>query len=374
MSALKALAAKLRPSARANCGLVAVHFSNRKLHLLQLERRPSLQLRSTVSLPLVTRRQELLASPKATRTLLRRAMKQGNFKGKRVISTLPLDQVRLMSISHPAVSPDAEPASIASLMADRVEGDLSNYVIDYVPVRTSIRDGERLCIVAVSRREQVIAYLDTLSNAGLAVEALEVAPLSVRRLLESMSTTSNIENVLAINMGQDVTYLTLISGRRLLANQEVAFGGNQLVATIAKTLDVSPDVARSLLDDNGLRTVEESHTPENNSDLGIGKTLLEIVRPEFMKLVREIERAFLYAASESYGSGVNRICLFGGLTHWEGADELLGSLVQMPVEKLGAARLPFKFDRTDGTRSADKAATELAVPAGLALWRMNGDD
>ena len=373
MSALKALAAKLRPAARPDCGLIAVHFSNRKLHLLQLERGTSLGLRSTVSLPLVTRREELLASPTATQTLLRRAMKQGNFKGKRVISTLPLEQVRLMSISHPAVSPDAEPASIAHLMADRVEGDLSDYVIDYVPVRTSIRDGERLCIVAVSRREQVLAYLDTLSGAGLAVEALEVAPLSVRRLLESMSTTSNIENILAINMGQDVTYLTLISGRRLLANQEVSFGGNQLVATIAQTLDVSPDVARSLLSENGLSATAEGSTTENNSDLGIGKTLLEIVRPEFMKLVREIERAFLYAASESYGSGVNRICLFGGLTRWEGADELLGSLVQMPVEKLGAARLPFDLDEKEG-RSTNKAAAELAVPAGLALWGMTGDD
>lgn len=371
MSALKALAAKLRPAARPHCGLIAVHFSQHKLHLLQLERGSSLRIRSTISLPLITRRQQLLSSPKATQTLLRRALKQGNFKGKRVISTLPFEQVKLMSISHPAVSPDAEPASIASLMADRVEGELSDYVIDYVPVRTSIRDGERLCIVAVSRREQVIAYLDTLSGAGLAVEALEVAPLSVRRLLESMSTTSNIENVLAISMGQDVTYLTLISGRRLLANQEVSFGGNQLVATIAETLDVSPDVARSLLNENGLRA---GPAAGNNSDLGIGQTLLEIVRPEFVKLVRQIERAFLYAASESYGSGVNRICLFGGLTRWDGADDLLGSLVKMPVEKFGAARLPFQLDGLEGTRSDDETAAELAVAAGLALWGMKNDD
>lgn len=374
MSALKALAARLRPAATpSTCGLIGVHFSKDKLHMVQLERSGdgNVRLRASASLPLIGGRTELLTSTAAIRTMIRRALKGGNFRGRRVISTLPLEHVKLMSISYPAVTPDAEPGAIATLMADRIEGQLSDYVIDYVPVRTSIRDGERLCIVAISRREHVVAYLDTLSQAGLGVEALEVAPLSVRRLVESMSSSSNIENVLAISTSDDTTYLTLVSGRRLLANQEVDFGEKQLVTAIVRALDIPIDVAQDLLRQNGLRTTSTGPQPgDSNADLAIGKTLLEIVRPEFLKLVNEIERAFLYAASESYGAGAKRICLFGGLARWDGADELLSSLVNVPVDRLRADLLPFDL----GANESGASAGEIAVASGLALWGLGDDD
>jgi Tfp pilus assembly PilM family ATPase len=378
MSALKALAARLRPAAGpSSCGLIGVHFSEDKLHMVQLERsHDGVQLRASASLPLVAGRNELLASTAATRTLIRRALKGGRFRGRRVISTLPLEHVKLMSISYPAVSPDAEPAAIANLMADRVEGQLSDYVIDYVPVRTSIRDGERLCIVAISRRERVIAYLDALTHAGLSVEALEVAPLSVRRLIESMSSSSNIENVLAINTSADMTYLTLVSGRRLLSNQEVEFGELQLISAIARALDIPTGAAQDLLLQNGLRATNTDSAPgDTNADLAIGTTLLEIVRPEFVKLVNEIERAFLYAASESYGTDTRRICLFGGLARWDGADELLSSLVNIPVDRLRADLLPFNNPGTQALPDeSGEAAAELAIASGLALWGFGNDD
>ena len=376
MSALQKIANRFRPAAGpAGSGLIGAHFSLSKLHLVQLDRTPpgALALRAHASEPFIDGRQQVLSSRKAVKTLVKRALKQAPFSGRRIISTMPIEHVKLMSISYPASSPDAEPATIAGLMNDRVEGDLADYVIDYVPVRTSIRDGERLCIVAVSKRDHVMSYLNTLNHAGLQVEALEVAPLSVRRLIECMSSPSNIENTLAINTGKQSTYLTLISGRRLLANQEIDFGEAQVVDAISKTLDISEAVAADLLASNGLDSSSAGSRQEVD-DLSISGTLLEIVRPAFLKLVREIERAFLYAASESYGQAGKRVFLFGRLTQWAGADTVLDSLLGLPVQRMSEDLLPFDSGEESIGMMNHQSAAEISVASGLALWGMNTHD
>ena len=370
MQALQHVVQRIRPVA-APAGLIAVHFSQHELELLQLRGSGSeLAVQASASLPLISHRSDFLTAPKAARTLLKRGLKAAPFRGRKAISTLPYEHVKLMSISYPAGPAAKEEETIAAAMKERVEGDLSDYVIDYVPVRTSIRDGERLCLVAVSPREDVIGYLDTLRSAGLQPEALEVAPLSIRRLIERMSSPSNIENVLVVTTGLDTTYLTLISGRRLLANQSMPFGVTRIIDSICDALDVSQDVASELLAKNGLGEAEGSKQPAD--DIAIGATLLEIVRPAFVDLVNEIERAFLYAASESYGQATKRIYLFGSLAGWPGADRLVATLTQVPVDTMRFDRMPFDVGIKPARSSTNPAG--LSVAAGLALCGFDVDD
>lgn len=369
MKALAKIAQSVRP-APSGRGLIGVHFSRRELQLLQLRKAERLEVQAQASAPLLADRSELLESRPAIRTLLRRALKQAPFRGRNAISTLPFEHVKLMSVSYPAGPASSEAATISNLMAERVEGELSDYVIDYVPVRTSIREGERLCLVAVCPRDRVVDYLDTLHYAGLRVEALEVAPLSIRRLVERMSSPSNIENVLVVTTGQETTYLTLISGRRLLANQAVAFGEAHILKSICDALDVPMHVAANLLEKSGLSAAAPDDRP--GDDLAIGNTLLEIVRPAFLGLVNEIERAFLYAASESYGQAAKRIYLFGALADWPGADALLESLTLAPVEPMRRELLPFHLDAT--ASETPNSPASLSVAAGLALWGLDAND
>ena len=263
---------------------------------------------------------------------------------------------------------DAEPATIFNLMSDRVEGDLSDYVIDYVPVRTSVRDGERLCLVAVAPRQRVLTYLETLAAAGLRVEALEVAPLSIRRLVEGLSSVSSIENVLVCNTGYETTHLTLISGRRLLANQTVPFGQRHLLNAVSESLGITEQVASDLLSTNGLEAASA------HDDIGVSATLIEIVRPAFLRLVEEIDRAFLYAASESYGQAAKRVFMLGALSTWSGADRLLETLTNIPVSRVSRDLLPFDADASFAPVTSLRTAADVSVTAGLALHGLLHDD
>ena len=211
MSALKQWVDRRRPASRsAAYGPIGVYFTQEYLHLVQLETLGDggIGVRSRESLTYPGTRAELMASPAPVCKLVRRAMRAGKFRGRNVVSAMPPEQVRVMSVSYPANAPGSEAGSIAKLMADRVEGALLDYVIDYVPIRMSSRDGDRLALVAVSRLEHVNNYLESLASAGLHVDFLEIGPLAIKRLIESGLASDRQDNVVVINVGDTTSYLT----------------------------------------------------------------------------------------------------------------------------------------------------------------------
>jgi len=346
-------------------GPIGAYFTQEHLHLVQLQTLGDggVGLRSHASLPYPGSRTELLASPAAVKKLVRRTMRTGKFSGRSVVSAMPPELVRVMSVSYPANSPGNEAASIMKLMAGRVDGELSDFVIDYVPIRMSSRDGDRLALVAVSRLEHVNNYLEVLRSAGLDVNFLEIGPLAVKRLIGYGPATDRHNHVIVINIADTTSHITTVSGKRLLADQEVQFGEALILNAIAKALDLTTSVAKELVLTNGLDPAQKSSE--------VVRTLVEIVKPVYLKLVREIDRAFLFADSESRGDGKKRIVVAGGAARWPGVAPLLGSLAKMPVESLGCEHMPFAGDAESIETLTDQQAAEMSTAVGLALRGMS---
>ncbi len=374
MSALRQWIDRRRPAPKsAAYGPIAVHFTQEHLHLVQLETLGDggfgLQSRESLSYP--GTRAELMASPAAVCNLVRRAMRAGKFRGRNIVSAMPPEQVRVMSVSYPANAAGSEAGSIAKLMVDRLDGALSDYVIDYVPIRKSSRDGDRLALVAVSRLEHVNTYLDSLASAGLHVDLLEIGSLAIKRLIDSGPASDQQDNIIVIDVGDTTSHLITISGRRLLADLEMQFGEALILSAITKSLDLATSVAKDLVLTHGLDpTQKSSEVVDSNFDTDVAATIVEIVIPEFLKLVGEINRAFLFADSESHGDGRKRIYIVGGMARWPGAATLLSSLAKMPVESLGRDHMPFAKDSASIAIVSDQQAAEMSTAVGLALRGM----
>ncbi|MEM7280579.1 MAG: hypothetical protein AAF438_02945, partial [Pseudomonadota bacterium] len=134
-------------------------------------------------------------------------------KGRRVVASMPSEQVKMMSISFPAASKETEMASIARLAGDRLSDDLANYAVEYIPIRQSAREGERLGLIVLSPKESVYRFLDLLASAGLSVDALEISPVALRRFIAASNRPVD-ETLLMMNTGPESTYLSLMAGRR----------------------------------------------------------------------------------------------------------------------------------------------------------------
>ena len=171
-----------------------------------------------------------------------------------------------------------------------------------------------------------------------------------------------------INTYREDSYLTVISGRRLLFNQSVEFCQDMLLQRIARELDVSIDSALALVAEHGLEKPQLLAPAASDGDAEISATLLEIVKPCFLDLVEEINRVLVFTASETHGVPVSRVCLLGTVARWPGAQQVLLSLLDFDAPD-GQIEFTQVFeDENDNTHVPWSGLfSEISIAMGLAL-------
>lgn len=361
-------------SKRNNIGPIGLELAMEKIHFVQLQKETSgkIHYRAKMSLPYSCNRDELLASPKMMKSLVQQAFNSEAFSGRNVVTVMPASDVRIMSVAYQVNKGQKEDEALLKLMEQRIQGDLNDYVIDYLPVRAKSENEDRLAVIAYAKREKVITYLETLRKAGLKVEAMEIGPSAIKRLVGAMSTVDHNDNVLVINFGCKKSYMTLISGRRLLFDQEIDFGEEELLKKLSVLLDVTLDMSRELIIKHGLQLNNNTvNLSAAETGIDIPKSLNEILKPMFMKLADEINRALIYAASETRGEPVKQVYLLGSIARWQGADRMLNLLVNIPVS-IPNPIMMFGEDAEIENEQYSNTVSEIAVASGLALRGVGG--
>ena len=310
-----------------------------------------------------------MADPVRLKRMINNAIKSKPFRGRKVVALMPWWEVKIILLTYRPNVADVD-AEIVKMVAKRVDGDIEDYVIDYLPVRCNPTDEEHMAAVSVASRDKVMAMLNTLDECGLDVESLDIAPAALRRLVGTLYIEAGTENVLIINAGIDESFLTIVSGRRLLYYQAVSFGENRLLSTIAEELDIEPGAARKLVEKNGF-SVSAEPVASFGSQADIATTLTEISKPCFLELIEEINRVLIFTASETHGTPLNRVCLLGSIAHWGGAESLLMSLMNVKIETDSTDFWRVFQDENDQTTiSWSSLFPELAIATGLALRGM----
>lgn len=370
MGAFATVVQRFPPARNARrVGLIGLECAQNAVHLVQLAAGHDGRIHphASTSLPFPRPRNELLADTAGFRDLIRAALSRDRFRGRGIVTTLPSSQTRIIPLTYSASADRPDAAAILEAMDERLEGPLSEYVIDYLPVRPEQGAGDRMAIVASARRDDVIRHLELLRKCGLETRHLEIGPSAIRRLVSAVNAPGQYRNVLAINCGRSSSYLTVISGARLLFDQEVRFGEARLLELLANRLDMQEAQVREVVRSNGLDRLALA-TPGMTElpDAETAATLQEIVKPEFLRLAEEISRMLVYAASQTRGEAVSRIYLFGSLARWRGADTLLGQLVKLEVQTIPNPLQVFHQTGT-GVAGGAPAQPEIAVATGLAL-------
>ena len=208
-------------------GFIGLDIATNSVHLCQI--RPldlgQYSIIAKDSIKFAGSRQELLASPRALKKLITGSLKQHNFKGRKVVALMPWDEVKIILLTYKSNVQDVD-SEVVKMVTDRIEGDIDDYVVDYIPVRSNPSDEEHMVVVTVAKKEKVTLLLNALMGCGLEVDSLDIAPTALRRMVGTLYSGEAAANVLLVNVYPDESYLTIISGRRLLLNQPVRFGEN----------------------------------------------------------------------------------------------------------------------------------------------------
>lgn len=342
-----------------------------RLNLVQMELvagRPG--IRAIASLPYPCPRDEL--PPQRLKSLLKQAYALQPFRGRRVVSCLPADQLKIITVSYRCGEGQADAAAIVAELRERLKGELDGMVVDFMNLRQEETDtGQRDALVALAPRDKVMAYLDLLAGAGLEVDALDIGPAALARLVSHAGPLDTPElaqaqNMLLVNFGADSSFLTVIWGRRLLLDRAVGFSENRMLACLKKVLDMPEELAMRLL-------YEIPPSIENGSPDEASQMMAEVLRPEIAPLLQEINKTLVYMASRTRGKLVDRIFLSGRAAGYPGILNILREKLNIPVEILDPVEVfasKFRKPHEEGLG----AVAGIALTTGLALRGMPNNE
>lgn len=342
---------------------IGVDFAAESLHMVQLDPAASgATVRAAVSLPYPTERARLLADPRLLRSFVRNALAAAPFSGRRMIGVLAPGDVRILPLTVQVPAGQNEQQAVARAVREQLGAAAGESVVDYIQVRGADSGSEKQVLAAVAPQAAVVSYLEALRGASLDPVALDIGPAAIARLLAAMHREDYGQSVVLINFGSARSYLTVIWGRRLMLDREIEFGEAALVAKVASTLGLDSGTALMLLRQHGTGA-PAAHLTGQDIGHDMGRTLREILHPEFAALAEELVRTQVYVASRTRGSTVSRVYLNGSVARYAHIPQRIAQLVQLPVEVLDPlAAFP-------ASKAGDGGAQlhGIALAAGLAL-------
>lgn len=343
---------------------IGLHIGLERLNLMQLQ--PGAAgpvILAAASINHESSRDDLIANPLRLKSLIKRAFAEQPFHGRRVVTCLPSDQVRMLLLNYTVAEGASESDSVIRELRERVHEELDGMVVDYIPVRQNQTSPPKEAIVAMAARDKVMAYLDVLSQAGLQVASLDVAPAALARLMSwiNAAETSIFPNLLLINFGSRNSYLTVIWGRRLMLDRPVEFAEQRLLTRLKNILDIAEPEGKHLLLERGF-----GMSSQRDDDNDISHTLEEVLRPEFAALKAEVNKTLVYTASRTHGRSVDSIYLVGSVARYPGIEDLLREQFSVPLKILDPCSI-FKHHLTDKQLSWLRPHSGVAAATGLAL-------
>jgi type IV pilus assembly protein PilM len=343
---------------------IGLYVGHDLLNLVQLHEKAGQKcIHAMTSIPYEGTRDDLFKNPQKLEALLKQAYKAQPFKGKHVVSCLPADQIKIITISYKLTEGQPNAVAVAGELRERFGEELDNMVVDFVPLRQEDTSSDkREAMVALASREKVEAYLDWLTGAGLKVDALDIGPAALTRLVVHAGSLHTPEfpelpNVLLANFGADSSYITIIWGRRLMLDREVEFSEKRIFSKLEQVLDMPKKLAMHLLYEKGAISSELDE---------MDQMVAEVLRPEVTQLLQEINKTLIYMASRTRGKSVDKIYLVGRVARYPAILHYLREQLNIPVDILDPIDV-FSLNASGLENQKLGTKSGIALTTGLAL-------
>ncbi len=213
-------------------------------------------------------------------------------------------------------------------------------------------------LIAASRKEKVEDRVAVAEAAGLKALVMDVDSYAVQTsfdlIKKQFQDDGKDQNVALVDIGANVTNITVLRNDQVVYTREQAFGGAQLTQDIMRQYGMSLEEAEQMKRAGGL--------PENYE--------AEVLRPFMESAALEIQRAMQFFFTSTPYNSVDHILLTGGSAVIPGLDEIVSTRTQVntvianPFSSMAISpRIQLKRLVTD--------APSLMVACGLALRRFD---
>ncbi len=350
---------------RGQSSSIGLYLGKDALNMVQMENTGGLpQIRALAVVPYPCPRDDVFQNPKVLKDLVKQACAMQPFKGRRIVSCLPARAIKIITVAYKTTKDQSDTEALVAELQERLHDELNNMVLDFIPLRYEQDESNNSeALVALAPRQGVMSYLNLFTEAGLDVEALDVGPSALARLVRHSGARAwpafpLMPNALLINIGAESSFLTVIWGRRLILDRAIDFSENRMLLRLKNVLNLTDEMAESLLFNSG-------KSPDGQDEAQ--RMVAEVLHPEMTLLLQEINKTLVYMASKTRGKSINVAYLAGSATRYLYLLNGLEKQLQVPVQTINSVSIfapdnkKFAFDESLGAKPGIALATGLAL-------------
>lgn len=295
---------------------------------------------------------------------IRRLLADGQFRGRNVVSALPIDKVRITSVRLPEAETDQADRTLRREAAERFDLDPARDAIDYI-LAGSVRQDEEVkneYILFAVDHETIEAHIRLLEEAGLTPAAVDAPPCALFRTFErTMRRQADKERtIIFIDVGYRYTTVVFGRGGEISFVKQIAVGMGQFNDEVASALGITAAEAESfrlrLQREDAIDAVMRHHVVD----------ALNIVSEQ---LAGEVSLCLRYYTVTFRGKRVERAVVAGGGAYEQVLRDVLRRHLSVEVEVAEPLRgFDCDLDRINAGGANGDADLALAVGLSLKGW------
>ena len=278
---------------------------------------------------------KILSQPEADRKeLIREALEEflsrNEVKDDQVAVSIPSQSGLARFIKLPPVEKKKIPDIAKYEARQQIPFALEDVVRDYQPLAGTSEDeggdlDTEVGLFAI-KRDQVSRFLRPFKEAGIDVELVQLAPLSIYNYVcfDRFGNLASVnegdgktnDSIVAISLGTDTTDLVITNGNRVW-QCNIPIGGNHFTKALSNGL--------------GLTFAQAEHLKRNAGKADDPKAVNQAIRPVFRDLVAEIQRSLEFFSSNNRDIRLGEVVLLGNAVKLPGLQRYLSQNLDQKV-------------------------------------------
>ena len=303
---------------------------------------------------------------------IERMLDKGNFIGHNVISCLPDDKLKIMSLrlgqSEGMNIEDALKKEVSQRFDLDPEKDSINYIF-----AGSVHQGDEVRneLILFAAKDSVIrSHIHMLESAGLRPVAIDTIPCALFRNFERLHRRQEDKNrsVVFVDIGSQFTTVVFGRGGEITFVKQIPIGGDKFNTEIASKLGIDPEQAMTL---RAKLNREKSDggselTTQNILDASTRQVMVDAIHSVADELAKEVSLCFRYYTVTFRGKRIEAAVFSGGGSY---ESILLNVLRRQLTVDIHVSEPLRGFDMLDVDFGRDKRSSlcEWAVAVGLGL-------
>lgn len=229
--------------------------------------------------------------------------------------------------------------------------NISDCILDFQVLSKDDKENKVNIILAVAKKDYVLAKVKTVEEAGLSVALVDVDAFALTNsFLKNFPALDAAKSFALLNIGASVTNLSILRGPYTYLARDMAIGANDFLAAISKRLGVE---FKSI---EALKALPADNTP----------AVMNYVKQAFGNFMEEISSSFSYYENQG-GMGIDEIYISGGVSNLIGLVEAFEEhfaskpILWNPLQYLDTA------SSAVDAKFVESAKSSFAVASGLVL-------